>query len=132
MLRSDVRRKLSLYFSIVLKFQRTCNFQYIIIHTCFIVLKLKCMCSLGTIIVIVSVGSPGKEQFSVLPLSAGRLPVNVRVEFKQAVLLLSVTMRITPLTVTDGIVTAVSACTLILPLNKSLLHTRASQSLVQV
>ena len=100
-------------------------------------IKLKCMYSLGTstIIVIVSVGSPGKEQFSVVPSSAvndDRLPVNVRVEFKQAVLLLSVTMRVTPLTVTDGIVTAVPACTLILPLNKSLLHTRASRSLVQV
>ena len=85
-----------------------------------------CACLLGAAMVTVSVGSPGKEQLNVLPSSAGRLPVNVKVELRQDVLLLSVTMRVTPLTVTDGIVTAVSACTLILLLNKSLLHARVS------
>ena len=93
------------------------------------------MCSLGTVMLIVSVGSPAKEQLSVLPssaVSAGRLPVKVRVELKQVALLLSVTMRVTPLTVTDGRVTGDPTCTLILLLNRSLLHARAPTSLVQV
>ena len=46
---------------------------------CFIVLKTEllsaCMYLLGTAMVTVSVGSPGKEQLSVLPSSAGRLPL---------------------------------------------------------
>ena len=93
------------------------------------------MSSLGTDMVTVSVGSPGKKQFSVLPssaVSAGRLPVNDIVELKQVVLLLSVTMRVTPLTVTDGRAITVPACTLMLLLNRSLLHAKKARSLVQV
>ena len=93
------------------------------------------MSSLGTDMVTVSVGSPGKKQFSVLPssaVSAGRLPVNDIVELKQVVLLLSVTMRVTPLTVTDGRAITVPACTLMLLLNRSLLHAKTARSLVQV
>ena len=94
------------------------------------------MCSLGTAMVTVSVGSTAKEQFSVLPSSAvsnDELPVNVRLELKQIELLLSVTMRVTPLTVTDdGIVTGDPSCILILSLNRSLLQARAATSLVQV
>ena len=93
------------------------------------------MCSLGTAMVTVSVGSTAKEQFSVLPSSAvsnDELPVNVRLELKQIELLLSVTMRVTPLTVSDGRVTGDPSCILILSLNRSLLQARAATSLVQV